>query len=83
MTEWTNAFKAALVAAADEEKRSIFICSDTEFERPECRALVNHILANGDIMYLFDAKERNDLVEQMRAIDLQKEKTLQVSICWL
>ena len=79
LDDWTDAFKAALVSAADDEKRSVFICSDGEFERPECRALVNHVLANGDVMYLFDAKERNELVEQMRAIDLQKEKTLQVS----
>lgn len=80
LSDWTDSFKAALVSAADDEKRSVFICSDTEFERPECRALVNHVLANGDTMYLFDAKERNELVEQMRAIDLQKEKTLQVQV---
>jgi len=80
LSDWTDAFKAALVSAADDEKRSVFICSDAEFERPECRALVNHVIANGDVMYLFDAKERNELVEQMRAIDLQKEKTLQVFI---
>ena len=77
--EWTASFKMALVAAADEDKRSIFICSDTEFEREECRSLINHVVSHGDLMYLFDNKERHEIVEQMRAIDLQKEKTLQVS----
>lgn len=77
-SEWITTFKGALISAADEDKRSIFICSDIEFERPECRALVNHVVSHGDLMYLFDSKERNEIVEQMRAIDLQKEKTLQV-----
>ena len=76
--DWTDALKSALIAAADDDKRSIFICSDVEFQRPECKSLINHIVSHGDLMYLFDAKERNEIVEQMRAIDLQKEKTLQV-----
>ena len=66
------------MSAAEEDKRSVFVCSDAELERPECRALVNHISSGGDIMHLFDSKERHALIEQMRAIDLQKEKTLQV-----
>lgn len=78
LKDWTEAFKAALISAADDDKRSIFICSDEEFERPECRSLINHVVSHGDLMYLFDTKERNDIVEQMRVIDLQKEKTLQV-----
>lgn len=78
LTEWISALKMALVSAAEEDKRSVFICSDAELERPQCRALVNHIASAGDVMHLFDVKEKQALIEQMRAIDLQKEKTLQV-----
>jgi dynein heavy chain len=77
--DWVNALKLALIDSADDDKKCVFICSDVEFHRPECRALINHIVSHGDLMYLFDAKERNELVEQMRVIDLQKEKTLQVA----
>lgn len=80
MSDWIETFKQSLVSAAEDEKRSLFICSDVEFARPECRALVNHVVAHGDVMYLFDAKERAQIIEQMRAIDLQKEKTLQVTL---
>ena len=62
--------------AACDDKRSVFIVSDVELELDECKVLVNHVLSQGDVMYLFDANERNDLVEKMRAIDLQKEKSL-------
>lgn len=78
VTDWTDALKFALIDAADDDKKCAFICSDVEFQRPECRSLINHIVSHGDLMYLFDARERGELVEQMRAIDLQKEKTLQV-----
>lgn len=80
LKDWIETFKQSLLCAAEDEKRSVFICSDVEFERPECRALINHVVAHGDVMYLFDAKERGQIIEQMRAIDLQKEKTLQVTI---
>ena len=54
--------------------------SDADLEMDECKVLVNHVISQGDIMYLFDSNERNDLVEKMRTIDLQKEKSLQVSV---
>lgn len=77
--DWLTSFKGALVRAACDDKRSVFIVSDTDLEMNECKVLVNHVISQGDVMYLFDVNERNDLVEKMRAIDLQKEKSLQVS----
>ena len=76
-SEWLDTFKTALIRAATEDKRSVFILSDVEFEFDDCKALINHVVNSGDVMHLFSTDERVDLVEKMRAIDLQKEKSLQ------
>ena len=78
-SEWIESFKVAIVRAANEEKRCVYIVSDAEYKHDQCKAIINHVLAKGDVMYLFTAEEKADLVEQMRLIDAQKEKSLQVT----
>ena len=57
--DWLETFKTALVRAATEDKRSLFIVSDVEFELNDCKALVNHVVNSGDVMHLFSSEERS------------------------
>lgn len=65
---WTEEVQKVMKNAGLEQKSTVFLFSDTQVEKESMLEQVCNILNNGEIPNLFQAEERNKIIEEISAI---------------
>ncbi|XP_055588743.1 dynein axonemal heavy chain 7 isoform X2 [Uranotaenia lowii] len=77
MNEWREDMKNLLKKVASSDQHISFLFTDTQIKEETFLEDVNNLLNSGEIPNLFNNEEKAEIVEKMRQIDRQKEKSQQ------
>lgn len=77
MAEWREDLKNIIIKVSTSENQGVFLFTDAQIKEELFLEDISYILNTGDIPNLFNAEEKNDILERMRQIDRAKDKSLQ------
>lgn len=75
--EWNEDLKSILRTVSANETHGVFLFSDMQFKDDAFLEDVNNLLNSGEVPNLLSADEKSELVEKMRQIDSQRDKSAQ------
>ncbi|KAL1389180.1 hypothetical protein pipiens_001339 [Culex pipiens pipiens] len=77
MTEWREDMKNLLKKVASSDQHICFLFTDTQIKEESFLEDINNMLNSGEIPNLFTNEEKSEIIEKMRQLDRQKEKSQQ------
>ncbi|XP_050432703.1 dynein axonemal heavy chain 7-like isoform X2 [Adelges cooleyi] len=78
MNEWREDMKTILRrATAALDQHVVFLFSDSEIKDERMIEDINNLLNSGEVPNLFDTDEKMEICEKIRAIDKQRDKSMQ------
>lgn len=75
--EWHEDMKLILKKVSATELHGVFLFTDTQIKEESFLEDVNNMLNSGEIPNLFTNEEKIEIVEKMRTIDRQRDKSSQ------
>ncbi|XP_059609452.1 dynein axonemal heavy chain 7 [Phlebotomus argentipes] len=75
--EWRNDIKNILKRISTNELHGVFLVTDKQVKEESFLEEINNLLICGEIPNIFSTEDKEELIERMRQIDSQKEKSLQ------
>lgn len=75
--EWHEDLKQILRKVATSEQHGAFLFTDTQIKEEGFLEDINNLLNSGEVPNLFNNEEKIDILEKMRQMDRQKDKSLQ------
>ncbi|XP_029708760.2 dynein axonemal heavy chain 7 [Aedes albopictus] len=77
MIEWREDMKNLLKKVVSSDQHICFLFTDTQIKEESFLEDINNLLNSGEIPNLFTNEEKSEIIEKMRQIDRQKEKSQQ------
>ncbi|XP_053674809.1 dynein axonemal heavy chain 7 [Anopheles nili] len=77
MTEWREDMKNLLKKVCSSDQHICFLFTDTQVKEEGFLEDINNLLNSGEIPNLFTNEEKSEIIEKMRQMDRQKEKSQQ------
>lgn len=77
MTEWREDMKNLLKKVVSSDQHICFLFTDTQIKEESFLEDINNLLNSGEIPNLFTNEEKSEIIERMRQLDRQKEKSQQ------
>ncbi|XP_055681851.1 dynein axonemal heavy chain 7 [Lutzomyia longipalpis] len=75
--EWRNDIKNILKRISTNELHGVFLVTDKQIKEESFLEEINNLLICGEVPNIFSVDDKEELIERMRQIDSQKEKSLQ------
>jgi dynein heavy chain, axonemal len=75
--EWHDDIKAILRDVSATDLHGVFLFTDGQIKQEAFLEELNNLLNTGEVPNLFNAEEKLEIVEKMRQIDRQKDKSVQ------
>lgn len=77
MNEWHEDLKTIMRKVSTSEQHGVFLFTDTQIKEESFLEDVNNLLNTGEVPNLFTNEEKIEIIEKMRQLDRQKDKSLQ------
>lgn len=77
MNEWHEDIKNIVKKVSSSENQGVFLFTDVQIKEESFLEDVSNLLNTGEVPNLFNAEERNEILEKMRQIDRAKDKSIQ------
>jgi dynein heavy chain len=77
MNEWHEDIKTMVRKISTSENAGVFLFTDTQIKEEGFLEDICNLLNSGEVPNIFNAEERNEILEKMRQIDRAKDKSLQ------
>lgn len=77
MTEWHEDLKTILKKVSVSEQHGVLLFTDTQIKEESFLEDINNLLNSGEVPNLFNNEEKVEIIEKMRQLDRQKDKSLQ------
>ena len=77
MTEWREDLKVILQKCTATERQGVFLFTDTQIKEEAFLEDINNLLNAGEVPNLFAIDEKQQIIDKMRQLDKQRDKSLQ------
>lgn len=74
-SEWHEDLKTILRKSTEGETQGVFLFTDTQMKKESFLEDINNLLNAGEVPNLFEFDEREEICEQMRQVDRQRDRT--------
>lgn len=75
--EWHEDIKTILRTVSSSDLHGVFLFTDSQIKEESFLEDINNMLNSGEIPNLFTGEEKSEIVEKMRQIDRQRDKSVQ------
>lgn len=76
-TEWHEDIKSILKTVSSSDLHGVFLFTDMQIKEESFLEDINNLLNSGEVPNLFSIDEKAEIIEKMRQIDRQRDKSIQ------
>ena len=77
MNEWHDDIRSIVKRVSSSDVQGVFLFTDVQIKEESFLEDVSNLLNTGEVPNLFNAEDKNEILEKMRQIDRAKDKTIQ------
>lgn len=76
-SEWHEDIKSILKTVSSSDLHGVFLFTDMQIKEESFLEDINNLLNSGEVPNLFSIDEKSEIIEKMRQIDRQRDKSIQ------
>ena len=77
MNEWHDDIRTIVKRVSSADVQGVFLFTDVQIKEESFLEDVSNLLNTGEVPNLFNAEDKNEILEKMRQIDRAKDKSIQ------